>query len=98
MRSSRSTRVPATSRGRAARRGRPRSTADGRFAEPAELRAQFVALGVTEDTEVVCYCGSGVSACANLLALEHAGVTRTRLYTPSWSGWSADPERPAVVG
>jgi thiosulfate/3-mercaptopyruvate sulfurtransferase len=53
---------------------------------------------VEEDTQVICYCGSGVSACADLLALERAGVGRTRLYVPSWSGWSADPARPAAQG
>lgn len=46
----------------------------------------------------VCYCGSGVSACANLLALESAGVHDARLYVASWSGWSADPARPVATG
>jgi len=55
-------------------------------------------LGVDHDTDVVCYCGSGVSACADLLTLERLGVTRTRLYVPSWSGWSADPGRPVALG
>ena len=45
-------------------------------------------------TDVIAYCGSGVSACANVLALEHAGLAPARLYVASWSGWSADPERP----
>ena len=72
--------------------------ATGTFAGAEALRARFAGLGVTEATDVVCYCGSGVSACALLLALERAGVTRTRLYAPSWSGWSADPSRPAAVG
>ena len=70
----------------------------GRFRDAAALRQRFADLGVGEDTEVVCYCGSGVSACADLLALERAGVGRTRLYVPSWSGWSADPARPAAQG
>jgi thiosulfate/3-mercaptopyruvate sulfurtransferase len=70
----------------------------GRFRDAATLRQRFADLGVDEDTEVICYCGSGVSACADLLALERAGVGRTRLYVPSWSGWSADPARPAAQG
>jgi thiosulfate/3-mercaptopyruvate sulfurtransferase len=47
--------------------------------------------------EATFYCGSGVSACANLLALALAGLGDGRLYVGSWSEWSADPERPAVV-
>ncbi len=70
----------------------------GTFADPATLRARFTEVGLTGSEEVVCYCGSGVSACALLLALEHAGITRTRLYAPSWSGWAADPARPAATG
>jgi thiosulfate/3-mercaptopyruvate sulfurtransferase len=70
----------------------------GRFRDAPALRQRFADLGVGEDTEVICYCGSGVSACADLLALERAGVGRTRLYVPSWSGWSADPARPAAQG
>jgi thiosulfate/3-mercaptopyruvate sulfurtransferase len=69
-----------------------------RFLGAGELQERFAALGVDGDTDVVCYCGSGVSACANLLALERIGVDRTRLYVPSWSGWSADPARPAAQG
>ena len=70
----------------------------GRFRDASALRQRFTDLGVRDDTEVICYCGSGVSACADLLALERAGVGRTRLYVPSWSGWSADPARPAAQG
>jgi len=70
----------------------------GRFRAATALRQRYADLGVEEDTEVICYCGSGVSACADLLALERAGVGRTRLYVPSWSGWSADPARPAAQG
>ena len=76
----------------------PRPEQTGRFRDAAALRQRFADLGVEEDTEVICYCGSGVSACADLLALERAGVGHTRLYVPSWSGWSADPARPAARG
>jgi len=43
---------------------------------------------------VVCYCGSGVTACQNLVALEHLGLHGARLYPGSWSEWSSDPTRP----
>ena len=69
-----------------------------RFRSEAELREGYAVHGIGPETEVVCYCGSGVSACADLLALERIGVDRTRLYVPSWSGWSADPARPAETG
>jgi len=72
--------------------------ATGRFRPRDALRARFEALGARPDATVVAYCGSGVSACANLLALELAGFADTRLYVASWSGWSADPERPAATG
>lgn len=71
---------------------------DGRFGSAEELRARFAVLGAAGDREVVCYCGSGVSACADLLALERAGLTRTRLYVASWSGWSSDPDRAVATG
>lgn len=70
----------------------------GRFREPAELQTMFGELGVGAATETICYCGSGVSACADLLALERAGLGATRLFTPSWSGWSNDPNRPVASG
>ena len=72
--------------------------ATGRFLPPDVLRARFEALGVRPGQPVVAYCGSGVSACANLVALERAGLTGARLYVASWSGWSADPGRPAATG
>jgi thiosulfate/3-mercaptopyruvate sulfurtransferase len=71
--------------------------ASGRFLAPAALRARFEALGVRAGEPLVAYCGSGVSACANLIALERAGLTGARLYVASWSGWSADPDRPAAT-
>ena len=72
--------------------------ATGRFLPAAELRRRFAALGVTEGADVVNYCGSGVSACANVLALEAAGYEGARLFVASWSGWSADPARPVATG
>lgn len=70
-------------------------TADGTFRPAHELRDAFTtSLGGTSPDGVVCYCGSGVTACHNLLALEHAGLHGARLYPGSWSEWSSDPARP----
>jgi thiosulfate/3-mercaptopyruvate sulfurtransferase len=69
---------------------------DGRFRAPEDLRAHYAALGVADGA--VSYCGSGVSACANLLAIEHAGLGTPRLFAASWSGWSNDPARPVATG
>jgi thiosulfate/3-mercaptopyruvate sulfurtransferase len=66
--------------------------ADGRVLPAAELRARF---GVEDAAEVVSYCGSGVTACHNLLAMEQAGLGRGRLFPGSWSQWSRDPARAA---
>jgi len=73
--------------------------ADGTFKLPAFLRAEFMALldGASHET-VVHQCGSGVSACHNILAMEVAGLPGTRLYPGSWSEWSADPGRPIERG
>ena len=72
---------------------------EGTMRPPAELRARFDALLAGRDPgEVVMYCGSGVSACHNLLAMEHAGLTGTPLYPGSWSEWSADATRPIEKG
>lgn len=71
---------------------------DGRLLPAADLRARYEALGVGEATTVVAYCGSGVTACHDLLALEVAGLGRTALYPGSWSQWGADPSRPAATG
>jgi thiosulfate/3-mercaptopyruvate sulfurtransferase len=69
--------------------------AEGSFRSPEELRAHMRAtLGDHPADRIVCYCGSGVTACHNLLALEHAGLTGARLYAGSWSEWSSDPARP----
>jgi thiosulfate/3-mercaptopyruvate sulfurtransferase len=69
----------------------------GRFRSPDELRDHYESLGVTDAAEVVAYCGSGVSACHDLIAMEHAGLGRGRLYVGSWSQWSAT-DRPAATG
>jgi thiosulfate/3-mercaptopyruvate sulfurtransferase len=68
---------------------------NGTFKTPQALRAAFEnALGNVTADNVVCYCGSGVTACHNLLALEHAGLPGARLYPGSWSEWVADRSRP----
>ena len=72
--------------------------ATGHFLPAAELRRRFETLGVGPSTDVVAYCGSGVTACHDLLALEVAGLGSTRLYTGSWSQWGADASRPAALG
>ena len=73
--------------------------ADGTFKHTSFLRAEFTALldGKSHET-VVHSCGSGVSACHNILAMEVAGLPGTRLYPGSWSEWSADPSLPVEVG
>jgi thiosulfate/3-mercaptopyruvate sulfurtransferase len=71
--------------------------ADGRFKPAAVLRAEFDAWATPTD-EVVHQCGSGVTACHNLLAMTHAGLAGSRLYPGSWSEWCADPARPVARG
>jgi len=69
--------------------------ADGRFKAAGELREDWLRqLAGRPPTEIVHYCGSGVSACHNLLAMEIAGLPGSRLYAGSWSEWCADPARP----
>lgn len=70
---------------------------DGRFLPPAELRKRFAGAGLEGRSPVVVYCGSGVSAAHELLALEVAGLEGV-LYPPSWSGWTSDPARPVATG
>jgi thiosulfate/3-mercaptopyruvate sulfurtransferase len=73
--------------------------ADGTFKPGAVLREEFSALlGTHEPAQVVHMCGSGVTACHNLLAMEHAGLAGSRVYAPSWSGWIADASRPVARG
>jgi thiosulfate/3-mercaptopyruvate sulfurtransferase len=67
----------------------------GRFSSPEELRALYT--GLMEDVppgQVIQMCGSGVTACHNILAMEHAGLHGARLYAGSWSEWIRDPSRP----
>jgi len=72
--------------------------ADGRFLAERELRARYQALLCgREAAELVSMCGSGVTACHNLLALEHAGLHGARLYVGSWSEWIRDPRRPIAT-
>jgi thiosulfate/3-mercaptopyruvate sulfurtransferase len=69
--------------------------ADGTFKKPELLREEFdKVLSGRSPSEVINYCGSGVSACHNALAMEVAGLTGSRVYIGSWSEWSADPARP----
>ena len=67
---------------------------DGFFESPEQLRQRFENAGCTEGSATVMYCGSGVSACNNLLAFEHAGLGKARLYAGSWSQWSNSADRP----
>jgi thiosulfate/3-mercaptopyruvate sulfurtransferase len=67
----------------------------GTFRPATELRARIApTLGDVQADRIVCYCGSGVTACHNLLALEQAGVHGAKLYPGSWSEWSSDETRP----
>lgn len=73
--------------------------ADGTFKDPQTLRAELTALvGDVPPERVIHHCGSGVSACANQLAMEVAGLAPGRLYVGSWSEWCADPSRPRRTG
>lgn len=72
---------------------------DGRFKPAAQLRAEFESqLGDRLDHGIVHQCGSGITACHNLLAMELAGLRGSALYPGSWSEWCADPARPVVRG
>ncbi|MDQ2706337.1 MAG: sulfurtransferase [Actinomycetota bacterium] len=76
---------------------------DGYWRAPAELAERFRELGVTPDGPVGAYCGSGVTACSVVLALEYSGLRAplhrpAALYAGSWSQWSADPSRPVALG
>jgi thiosulfate/3-mercaptopyruvate sulfurtransferase len=74
-------------------------SAAGTFKQPEELKKDFLAvLGSRPATDVVNYCGSGVSAAHNAFAMEVAGLPGSRLYAGSWSEWIADPGRPREKG
>jgi thiosulfate/3-mercaptopyruvate sulfurtransferase len=73
------------------------ATGSLRFPDVDVLRARFAEAGLV-GRDVVASCGSGVSACHLLVAMEHAGLPPGRLFPPSWSGWSADPARSAALG
>lgn len=72
--------------------------ATSRFRSPHDLFEHFRGLGIDEQTDVVATCGSGVSACVNVLAMERAGLPAPRLYVASFSGWTADPLLPVETG
>jgi thiosulfate/3-mercaptopyruvate sulfurtransferase len=73
--------------------------ANGRFKTAEQLHSEFVPFLGNQDAErVVHSCGSGVTACHNLLAMEHAGLNGSKLYPGSWSEWSSDPARPVARG
>lgn len=73
--------------------------ADGTFKPRERLRREYEhLLGGRVPRDVVHMCGSGVTACHNLLAMEHAGLAGSRVFAPSWSGWIADPARAVATG
>lgn len=73
--------------------------ADGRFKDAALLRQEFTALLDGRDPAAIVHqCGSGITACHNLLSMEIAGLAGSRLYPGSWSEWCSDPSRPVAKG
>ena len=73
--------------------------ADGRFRVPEDLRERLAAVTTCrEGRRIVCYCGSGLSAAHNALALKRAGIHDVAVYSGSWSEWCADPARPIERG
>ena len=72
---------------------------EGMFKDRICLREQITAvIGTHGAPEVIHYCGSGVSACHNILAMEHAGLHGSKLYPGSWSEWTRDPQHPIATG
>ncbi len=73
--------------------------ADGRFKPAAQLREEFASLLDGRDPAAIVHqCGSGITACHNLLSMEIAGLSGSRLYPGSWSEWCSDPARPVATG
>ena len=73
--------------------------ADGTFKPAEQLREEFIALlGDRKPEQIVHQCGSGITACHNLFAMELAGLTGSALYPGSWSEWCSDPSRPVATG
>lgn len=70
--------------------------ADGRWLDANQLATRFAQ--VEKDPQTIVYCGSGVTACHNALAIEAAGLPLPRVFVGSWSGWSTDPDRPIATG
>lgn len=92
-------RVPGHIPGAVNRHYRSNAGEDFTLLPPDELRRQFQqVLGSHSPSQVIMYCGSGVTACHNVLAMTHAGLPGARVYTGSWSEWSADPARPVEKG
>ncbi len=71
---------------------------DGTLLDGEAMRERFTSLGAIEGAETVVYCGSGVTACLDVLAMEVAGLSTATLYPGSWSDWSSDPSTPKVTG
>jgi thiosulfate/3-mercaptopyruvate sulfurtransferase len=70
---------------------------DGRFKDAGQLKAELAQV-IGDPSKAIMQCGSGVTACHNLLALEVAGLPGAALYPGSWSEWCADPARPVATG
>ena len=69
---------------------------DGKLLQASELRTRYAEVGA-QDRSVIAYCGSGVSACHDLLAIRRAGLDDGRLFVGSWSAWGSDPDRPLAT-
>jgi thiosulfate/3-mercaptopyruvate sulfurtransferase len=73
-------------------------TQDGHFRSPDELRSHYLELiGEQSPSDIYFYCGSGVTAAQNVLAMTHAGLPGSRMYVGSWSEWITDPSRPVEL-